>query len=99
MPNTIPEWHEIDFWSSYPINWPALWTLAALVVGIIGLSLWGGNYSGAAGLAGIGIGGGCFAWSRVLKEWHAEREERWRRAGFVLCGIVLIYQIFLLTQL
>ncbi|WP_103020317.1 hypothetical protein [Salinibacter altiplanensis] len=99
MPNTVPERHDIDFWSSHPINWPAIWAVNALVVVVIGLSLWVGDYSGAASLAGIGIGGGGFVWSRVLEQWDAEGEAWWRRAGFVVFGVVILYQVFSLVQL
>ena len=41
MADSIPEWHEIDFWSSHPINGPALWAIGALMAGVVGVSVWG----------------------------------------------------------
>lgn len=99
MQSTTPERHDLDFWSSYPINWPALWTLTALMVVIVGFSLWVGNYSGAASLTGIGVGSGCFVWSQVLGQRDANGERWWRRAGFVVYGMVILYQVFSLVQL
>ena len=98
MPDTVPERHDIDFWSSHPINWPALWALTTLMAVVIGFSLWAGDYSGAASLAGIGLGGGCFVWSRVLGQRHADGERWWRRAGFVVFGMVILYQVTPLVQ-
>ena len=99
MPDTVPERHDIDFWSSHPINWPALWALATLMVVVIGFSLWAGDYSGAASLTGIGVGSGCFAWSQVLGKRDANGERWWRRAGFVVYGMAVLYQVTSLVQL
>ena len=99
MPNTVLERHDIDFWSSHPTNWPAPWALTTLMVIVIGFSLWAGDYSGAASLAGIGLGGGCFVRSRVLRQRHADGERWWCRTGFVVFGMVILCQVTSLVQL
>jgi len=97
MPSAAPERHEIDFWSSSPINWPAIWAVNALLVAAIGLNLWGGSFGQAASLGGIGIGGGCFVWARIREERGAEANG-WRYAGigiFVLTAGVQVGGLFL----
>ena len=96
MADAIPEWHEIDFWSSYPINWPALWAISALMAGVFGFSVWVGDYWGAGTLLGIGIGSGCFTWARMREQGGAEASG-WRYAGPGVFGLVTLVQIVRLT--
>ncbi len=92
MADSIPEWHEIDFWSSHPINGPALWAIGALMAGVVGVSVWGGDYWGAGMVWGIRIGSGCFVWARMREQWGAEASG-WRYAGFGAFGLVTLVQI------
>ena len=92
MPSAASESQNLDFWSSSPINWPAIWAVNALLVAAIGLNLWFGSFGQAASLVGIGIGGGCFVWARIREERGAEAN-RWRYAGigiFVLTAGVQV---------
>ena len=97
MSSAASESPEIDFWSSSPINWPAIWAVNALLVAAIGLTLWVGAFGQAASLVGIGIGGGCFVWARIREERGAEAN-RWRYAGigiFVLTAGVPVGRLLL----
>ncbi|WP_263834765.1 hypothetical protein [Salinibacter sp.] len=97
MSSAASERPEIDFWSSSPINWPAIWAVNALLVAAIGLTLWVGDYSGAASLTGIGVGSGCFVWARIREERGAEANG-WRYAGigiFVLTAGVQVGRLLL----
>jgi hypothetical protein len=65
----------IDFWSSHPINWPALYAIGALMLTVVGVSLWMGDYGSAANTALILAGGALLAYGNV-----GSRSEK-RRGG------------------
>ena len=77
---------QIDYWSSHPINWPALYTIWGLGLTIAGVNLWFGSYDSAAMLALILTGSALLVYDRVLKRlgnetWH------WRWAGLGVYGL------------
>jgi len=58
----------IDFTSSHPINWPALFTVEALMMLVIGFNLWVGDYRVATFLVLIGAAIGFGIYGRVREE-------------------------------
>jgi len=97
MPSAASERHKIDFRSSSPVNWLAIWAVNALLIAAIGLNLWFGSYGQAASLVGIGIGGGCFIWARI-REARGAADNGWRYAGigiFVLTAVAQVGWILL----
>jgi hypothetical protein len=57
---------QIDYWSSHPINWPALYVIGCLMLAAVGANLWAGNYDSAVSSALILTGGMLLARSHAL---------------------------------
>ena len=87
----------MDFWSSHPINWPALYTIGALMLTVVGVNLWGGNYGSAANVALILAGGALLTYGRVRKRMGQEAW-RWRWAGLGVWGLVACWNLVRLVQ-
>lgn len=101
MPSTAHEEQpvdEIDFWSSYPINWPSLYAMAALMLGTIGLSLWAGAYRTAATTALIAAGGAGVAYDAILDHLGQRGDRRWYWAGLGMWGLVTVWNLAWLTM-
>ena len=84
---------EIDFWSSYPINWPALYALAALFLGVVGLCLWVGQYETAATTALIAAGSAGVAYDGILDHLGQRGDRRWYWAGLGIWGLVTVWNL------
>ena len=84
---------EIDFWSSYPINWPALYALAALFLGVVGLCLWVGQYETAATTALIAAGSAGVAYDGILDHLGQREDRRWYWAGLGIWGLVTVWNL------
>ncbi len=92
-----PDPEPIDFWSSHPINWPALYAVGTLMLTVIGASLWTGDYDSAANMALILAASALLAYSYVRK--RMEREAwRWRWAGLGVWGLVGCWNLARLIQ-
>ena len=88
---------KIDFWSSYPINWPSLYAMAVLMLGTLGLSLWAGAYGTAATTALIAVGGAALVYDRVLGRLGRRADRRWYWAGLGMWGLVTAWNLAGLT--
>lgn len=100
VPSVSSEDHpadEIDFWSSYPTNWPSLYAMAALMLGTIGLSLWAGAYRTAATTALIAAGGAGVAYDAILDHLGQRVDRRWYWAGLGMWGLVTVWNLAWLT--
>ena len=87
----------LDYWSSHPINWPALYAIGGLMLTVVGLNLWFGDYGGAANTALILTGGALLVYGRVQKQlgketWH------WRWLGLGVWGSVGCWNLARLVQ-
>ena len=91
--NEEPPAGEIDFWSSHPINWPALYALAVLMLGIFGLSLWVGAYGSAVSLALITAGSAALVYDGVLGHLGRRTNRRWYWAGLAIWGLVTAWNL------
>jgi hypothetical protein len=95
--NEEPSAGEIDFWSSHPINWPALYALAVLFLGIVGLCLWVGRYETAATMALIAAGGAGVAYDGILDHLGRRTNRRWYWAGLAIWGLVTAWNLIWLA--
>jgi hypothetical protein len=77
----------IDFWSSHPINWPALYTIGCLMLAVAGVGLWAGEYDIAATSAFIVAGGALLVYGRV-RELLGKEAGPWRWAGVGVWGLL-----------
>ena len=99
MTTSSPDDTDINFWSSYPINWPALYTLAGLFALLLGLQLWWGAYENAAKMGLMLVGGAGLIYARVLDRGDAAASSRpWRWGSLFLWGIVGIWSGIQLVQ-
>jgi hypothetical protein len=88
---------EIDFWSSSPVNWPALYALAILSLGVVGLCLWDGRYETAATTALIAAGGAGVAYDGLLDRLGRRTDRRWYWAGLGVWGLVTAWNLIRLA--
>lgn len=89
---------DIDVFSSYAINWPALYAVTVLMLAGIGGGLWVGAYESVVSSAGMLAVGGCFGYAGVLEQWGDDRHVWWRRAGFVAAGLVVVWSALRLVR-
>ena len=88
----------IDFWSSHPINWPALYAVGALMLTVVGVSLWMGDYGSAANTALILAGGALLAYGNVRKQIGKEAWRRWRWAGLGMWGLLACWNLIRIAK-
>ena len=87
----------VDLWSSHPINWTALCAVGALMLAVVGVSLWMGDYGSAANVALILAGAAFLNYGRVRKRMGREAW-RWRWAGLGVGWLVGCWNLVRLTQ-
>lgn len=92
-PSEEPSAGKIDVWSSHPINWPALYTVAVLMLGGLGVSLWIGDYGTAVSLALITAGSAALVYDRVREHLGRRADRQWYWAGLGLWGLVTIWNL------
>ena len=88
----------IDFWSFHPINWPALYAIGALMLTVVGVSLWMGDYGSAANTALILAGGALLAYGNVRKQIGKEAWRRWRWAGLGVWGLLACWNLIRIAK-